>query len=331
MTYISYQTYKELTHNGIIRSSRYIDESQFQPASLDVCLGDTAYRMRTSILPQDLTTVQQTIQENAIDRIDLTNSAVLSSGSIYIIPLMEYFSSHHELSGVSSAKSSTGRLDILARLITDYNTKFDTIKKGYTGKIYLEIVPRSFNIRVRKGTSLNQIRLSDSTEFHVVVPRRLDIHVDLSQEIMAYRAKRNVGVIDFDRTDYDPRDFWEEIPYDKRGLTLSPTEFYILCSEKPVSIPPDCAAEMVAYDLTTGTFRPHYAGFFDPGFHGKAVMEVREHEVPFQLVHEQKIATLNVYKLEMQPTKVYTADNNNYIDQKLRLSKQFVKTPFIDA
>lgn len=282
-----------------------IGDDQIQPASLDLRLGEVAYRVRASFLPGARDTVQDKLDLLSMHRIDLTGGAVLEKDCVYIVPLLESLALRKRVSALANPKSSIGRLDVFARVITDYGIEFDRIREGYKGPIYAEISPRAFSILVRTGSRLVQLRVRrGSPLFRDTALRRLHAEtplvepppgitpsngedagairnglaftVDVSGErsggIIGYKARRHTDLIDVDRIDYyDPRDFWEPVyphngPNGPDGVVLDPYDFYILATREAVVVPPDHAAEMVPYDATVGEFRVHYAGFFDPGF-----------------------------------------------------------------
>jgi len=345
---------RDMITAGSITASPAIIPEQIQPASLDLRLGTVAYRVRASFLTGAGATVIDRLQEFEMHRIDLSDGAVLEKGAVYLVPLMESLNLPDDVQAVANAKSSTGRLDLLTRTITDGGTEFDRIPQGYTGPLYAEICPRSFSVLVRPGMRLNQIRfragqavLSDKELLarhndHALVdgPAHIDqglgFSVDLRPEtgnLVGYRAKPHTGVIDLDNIGfYDPAEYWEPIHTDKGRIILDPGAFYILVSREAVHIPPDCAAEMAPYLAMVGEFRVHYAGFFDPGFGhdaaggkgSRGVLEVRCHEAPFVLEHAQIVGRLVYERMASVPQKLYGADlASNYQGQGLKLSKHF--------
>ena len=339
---------------GAISASPPVIAEQIQPASLDLRLGAQAIRVRASFLAGKGRAVADRLAEFEMHRVDLTRGAVLEKGCVYVVPLMEALALPSGVTAVANAKSSTGRLDLLTRTITDGGVEFDRIPEGYHGPLYAEICPRSFSVLVRPGMRLNQIRfrhgqavLSDGelTTLHAAEPLvsgkalisdGLGFSVDLLPEkgdLVGYRAKPHTGVIDLDRIgQYDPAEFWEEIRTREGRIILDPGAFYILVSREAVTIPPDCAAEMAPYLAMVGEFRVHYAGFFDPGFgHGAAggkgsrgVLEVRCHEAPFVLEHGQIVGRLVYERMTARPDRLYGAGiASNYQGQGLKLSKHF--------
>lgn len=333
---------------------------QIQPASLDLRLGPIAYRVRASFLAGQGRTVAERLLEFEMHRVDLNDGAVLEKGCVYVVPLMERLALPAGIQAVANAKSSTGRLDLLTRTITDEGTEFDRIAPGYHGPLYAEICPRSFSVLVRPGMRLNQIRfrsgqavLSDTelTELHKLAPlvdgaavidEGLGFSVDLrhsaasgspASTLVGYRAKPHTGVIDLDRIGhYDPAEFWEEVHSTQGHIILDPGAFYILVSREAVHIPPDYAAEMAPYLAMVGEFRVHYAGFFDPGFGhdaaggsgSRGVLEVRCHEAPFVLEHGQIVGRLIYERMSERPGRLYGAGiASNYQGQGLKLSKHF--------
>lgn len=344
---------RQLIDTGAIRAERPILPEQVQPASLDLRLGATAWRLRASFLAGRGKSVRDRLADFEMHRMDLTGGAVLEKGCVYLVPLMERLTLPQGLDAVANAKSSTGRLDLLTRLVTDEGTEFDRLPPGYDGPIYAEICPRSFSVLVRPGMRLNQLRLrqgqallSDETlrQLHASQPlvsgaalidEGLGFSVDLrpaSGDLVGYRARPHSGVIDLDRIGHYPaQDFWDELHSRDGQLILDPGAFYILVSREAVTIPPDYAAEMAPYLAMVGEFRVHYAGFFDPGFgHGAAghgargVLEVRCHEAPFALEHGQVVGRLIYERMASRPERLYGAGiASNYQGQGLKLAKQF--------
>ena len=332
-------------------------DDQIQPASLDLRLGDTAYRIRASFLPGVSGQVMQKLGTLAFHKIDLTDGAVLETGCVYLVPLMEALALPERTGGFANPKSSTGRIDVFTRVITDFGVEFDKAPPGYKGHLYLEVSPRTFPILVRAGSRLSQIRFrrgnpahSDAeikrlhqesalVDGHANIDGGLALSIDLAGDkqtgLIGYRAKRHAGLIDVDRVNALPlNEYWEPIyNHGKNQLILDPDEFYILASRESVTIPPTHAAEMVPFNPLVGEFRVHYAGFFDPGFgaglEGKgsrAVLEVRSREVPFILEHGQVIGRLIYERLTDRPEVLYGKSlESNYQRQGLRLSKHFIQ------
>ncbi|MBM1814609.1 2'-deoxycytidine 5'-triphosphate deaminase [Pseudosulfitobacter pseudonitzschiae] len=351
------QQIEQMIAQGALSGDPAIIPAQIQPASLDLRLGTVAYRVRASFLAGHGAKVADRLSEFEMHRVDLSNGAVLEKGAVYVVPLMESLALPDGIQAVANAKSSTGRLDLLTRLITDGGTEFDRIAPGYTGPLYAEICPRSFSVLVRPGMRLNQIRFRDGqavlddaalralhadqvlVDGDAVIDDGLGFSVDLRPAdgtLVGYRAKPHTGVIDLDKIGhYDPAEYWEEVHSATGQIILDPGAFYILVSREAVHIPPDCAAEMAPYLAMVGEFRVHYAGFFDPGFGhdaaggagSRGVLEVRCHEAPFVLEHAQIVGRLVYEKMAEVPTQLYGAGiASNYQGQGLKLSKHF-KTP----
>jgi dCTP deaminase len=340
---------------GILPATEFAPD-QIQPASLDLRLGDVAYRVRASFLPGS-STVAKRIDGLKLHEVALGDGAVLETGCVYIVPLLESLALPGEISAAANPKSSTGRLDVFTRVIADEIRGFDRIAAGYHGPLYAEISPRTFPVLVREGSRLSQIRfrrgsalldapalrelhgrerLVDSDEADV--SEGVAVGVDLSGigpgGLVGYRAKRHTGLIDVERRGgYTVLDFWEPMmARPDKSLILDPNEFYILASKEAVQVPPDYAAEMVPFDPLVGEFRVHYAGFFDPGFGyagaggkgARAVLEVRSREVPFILEHGQIVGRLVYEKMLARPDTLYGQGiGSNYQAQSLKLSKHF--------
>src|SRR6056297_3763238 len=155
---LSSQQLVQMIESGQITADPCILPEQVQPASLDMRLGQTAYRVRASFLAGKDRPVADRLAEFEMHRIDLSQGAVLEKGCVYVVPLQERLALSENIRAVANAKSSTGRLDLLTRAITDGGTEFDRVAPGYSGPLYAEICPRSFSVLVRPGMRLNQIR-----------------------------------------------------------------------------------------------------------------------------------------------------------------------------
>jgi dCTP deaminase len=357
------QEISNLIARGHIRATPAINPDHIQPASLDLRLGDMAHRVRASFLPGPNASVADKIKDLRMARIDLTGAPVLEKDCVYIIPLVEELSLPDNISGRANPKSTTGRLDIFTRLITDYGTEFDSVPQGYKGKLYAEVVSRTFTVAIRAGMRLSQLRfvqgspdprdmsrikklddeqtlvyMDDDKPFKAHINRGLRITLNLEgaepDEVIAYRARHNAPVVELDKINhYSPAEFWESHRQSaSKNLILHRDDFYILASRERVRVPPDYAAVMLPFDTADGEFRIHYAGFFDPGFgYGsgdikgtRAVLEVRAHEVPFLMEHGQLVGRLNYMHLLSRPEKIYgTNIGSSYQHQVLTLSKQF--------
>jgi dCTP deaminase len=359
---LPYEDIQELIGEGFLTADPPIAESQLQPASVDLRLGETALQVRASFLPGARGRVLESAGDLLIQEIGLREGAVLQKGGVYIVPLLERLKLPSHTLAKANPKSTTGRLDVLARLITDYSEQFDRVPRGYSGPLYLEIAPKTFNVRVRTGTQLNQLRFlrgvpidrdvsrtaagageelvfgENGEPLRATVFSGLWFSVDLKGrgegQLVGWRAVNDAPVLDVDRVNYyDPAEFWEPVfSQPNRTLILQPGTFYILGSKERVRIPASYAAEMVPYDPSVGEFRVHYAGFFDPGFgYGagelrgtRAILEVRSHEVPYALRDGQKIGRLIYERLLAPPGKLYGAEaGSSYQFQELGLSKHF--------
>ena len=339
------QEIQELIDNGKIRSRSKISKDQIQPASIDLRLGNIAYRVRASFIPSRKFLISAKIRELQLDEIDLSQPALLEVGSVFIVPLIESLELPSDMRGKANPKSTTGRLDIFTRLMAEGSGRFEVVPKGYSGNLYVEIVPQTFPIIVQEGTKLNQIRFfrgepervdeqlrllsrkgkliykeNGDAPTEIVIEDGLRISVDLQgseqDNIVAYKAKRGCSPINLaDVGAYDVGEFWEPIrALNPKNIVLNPNDFYLLASKQRVGVPPGYAAEMEQYDSSIGEFTVHYAGFFDPGFgygtHGeikgtKAVLEVRAHEVPILLEDGQEVGRMTYSKMADRPIELY--------------------------
>ncbi|MCC5905803.1 MAG: 2'-deoxycytidine 5'-triphosphate deaminase [Balneolaceae bacterium] len=382
------QKLKLLNEAGIVSGVEGfpIEENQYQPNSIDLRLGETAYRVRSSFLPEN-ETVQKKIDKLFQYQFSIEDGAVLEPNCVYIIPLLEQLklpASHYSmqknlfngsggdeirliseenLSAKANPKSTTGRLDIFTRVITDYSHRFEEIEHGFRGRLYLEVVPKSFPIKVRTGQRLNQLRIrhghtvlsdQDILRTHGSDPLLFDesgqplpmdklnvnnglfMSVNLKgdeNDLLGYKAKKHRDLIDLDNINhYEVSDFWEPIlTANNEHLILEPEAFYIFASSERCRIPKHLAAEMIAYDTGSGELRTHYAGFFDSGFGGevadkgaRAVLEVRSHDVPFLIEHGQTFCSMKFEPNTEIPDFVYGNEiKSNYQGQGLKLGKHF--------
>jgi dCTP deaminase len=348
---------------GIIRAAGGVPTDNIQPASLDLRLGEVAYRIRCSFLPASQT-VRQKLKGLVLDEVPLGGKgAVLTPGYPYLVPLKEELELPPGLRARANPKSSTGRADVFTRVITDGSYRFDDIVPGYRGKLYLEVVPLSFPVLLREDLTLNQLRLSvgrtslrddQISDFHMKQPLifadgnevpvdelnlsdGLFLGLDLSPRgrAMGYSARQNPPLLDMTQIgEADPKKYWDSIPKaHDRSIILTPKVFYLLMSYEAVTIPPTLAAEMTAYDPTSGELRTHYAGFFDPGFGydegnrfqgSTAALEVRAHDVAFMIEHRQPVCKLTFESMLEEPTSLYGKGiGSNYQRQTETLGKHF--------
>ncbi len=343
------QRLREAVTRGTITAGDWrIPLESIQPASVDLRLGEYAWALRCSFLPDSGSTVEEKIEELKFDKIDLRDGATLERDRPYLVPLIEELRLPGDIRARTNPKSSTGRLDVFTRVITDRNHRFDEIAAGYHGKLYLEVVPRSFAIRVKQGLSLNQVRLvhgdarlSDreleavheefpllymdthalrASELSLSDGLFLSLNISGSPEnIVGYRAKRNSLPVDLEHIGkLKWQDYWDPVHPEPGGrIVLEPEVFYLLLSAEGVSIPPSYAAEMLAYDPTAGELRTHYAGFFDPGFGysparrkqgSRAALEVRARDVSFMVEHRQPVCKLAFERMAADPDVLYGQD-----------------------
>lgn len=352
------QAIEALIAKGAVKLAEPACDAQIQPASLDLRLGPLAYRVRASFLPGPGATVTERLGSLKLHAFDISEGAVLETGCVYVVPLMEHLALPPEISGAANPKSSTGRLDVFTRVIADGISAFDQVPAGYEGPLYAEICPQTFPIVVRKGSRLSQLRFRKGNttagdaaliELHAReklvtggadadIADGIALSVDLKGDdngLVGYRAKRHSGLVDVDRPGTCRiADFWEPIHVtaDRQRLILDPDQFYILASKEAVHVPPTYAAEMMPFNPLVGEFRVHYAGFMDPGFgHAPAggsgarvVLEVRSHKVPFILEDGQIVGRLIYEHLTELPRVLYGTDlGSNYQAQGLKLSKHF--------
>ncbi len=342
-----------------IASGSGIDGTQVQPASLDLSLGEAAWWMPGSVLPLPGEPVEALLERFARCRLDLSRPEVFVRGQVYVVRLDERLALPEGLAAYANGKSSIGRIDVQTRVLTDENPRYDKVPPGYRGPLYLEVIPKSFDIRVRAKDRLNQAifyrdrrRLGAAAlaEVHGRCPlvrapgeglagfRRnsgLLLTLDLEQPVVGWVAKRSLEPIDLAQVHFhDPSEYFDPIPKPRRGaLFLSREAFYIFSTHERVVVPPELAAEMLPYDTSAGEFRAHYAGFFDPGFGWgaagelggtPAVLEVRPYEDDLLVRHRQPVCKMAFEQLTAAPRQLYGQGQSHYAEQRgPRLSKYF--------
>lgn len=350
-----------LVEAGIIRSRETIAPAQIQPASLDLTLSAQAWSMPGSVLPRPGERVEDLLGRYARRTLDLGRPEVIVRGEVLVVRLREHVRLPPELAAYANGKSSIGRVDIQTRVLTDGNPRYDRLAAGYEGDLFLEIIPKSFDLRLRAGDSLNQVifyrhrKILDGPALesvHARTPVLFDkagqlIHgldpldgwasggllmtLDLDQPIVGWVAKKSYRPLDLARVGaHEPRDFFDPIHRPKdEALFLSREAFYIFSTVERVAVPPELAVEMLPYDTSAGEFRAHYAGFFDPGFGYRAggtpaVLEVRPYEDDLIVRHEQPVCKMAFEALTEPPDRLYGYPGSHYADQRgPRLSKFF--------
>ena len=354
---LTYKDYESFIKNHSIHAEKNIPKNSIQPASLDLRLGKVGYEISSSFVPIDKTVLKK-LKYYKKRKVDLSNGFLFKKNVTYLIELQEKLNLNKNIFGKCNPKSSTGRLDIFCRIITDYNSEYEIIKNGYKGSIYIEVTSKTFDIILTEGDKLNQLRLRNGKTHYLndneilkankenyflydkknqpISPQidngiKIRASIDKSEKIIAYKAKKNAPALNYNKIRYYKKsDYW--IPIKKvrhNSIIIEPNEFYIMKSSEKIRIFPNLAAEMVPYDTDIGEFRVHYAGFFDPGFGNikngsHAVLEIKTYEVPFAIEDGQNVARLLFEKLEKVPDKLYgNSINSNYQNQGLALSKHF--------
>ena len=328
MPYLNRDQITILLRNKNIYSNKKIKKNQIQPASLDLTLSNKCYRIKASFIPNNLK-ISKVIKELSLSLLDLNKNTLLEKNCIYLCELNEKLNLPSNIKGKSNPKSTTGRLDIFTRVITENGTEYDFINYNYKGKLYLEIIPQSFSIIIKENISLSQIRLFKGLNSENKI-KQLNISVSiLKNQISAYKAKKITSAINIDKINYYKSDkFWEKIIPKENNFIIEKDEFYILRSKEDIVIKNNQAAELEPFKDSFGNFRVHYAGFFDPGFGNNvkgtpAVLELRAYDTPFIIRDGQLVGQLNYYNIEGVKKENYGKKiKSNYFDQKLKLAKQ---------
>ena len=328
MPYLNRDQIIELINKKNIVSSEIINSLQLQPASLDLTLSNKCYRIKASFIPNEKP-ISNIISELLLAKIDLKDEFLLEKNCIYLCELNEKLSLPKNIKGKANPKSTTGRLDIFTRIITEHGTEYDFIDYNYKGKLFLEIIPQSFSIKIKKNTSLNQIRFYKKFDRDMQKKeQKISVHIKKGT-ISAYKAKKITSSININKINYYHKEmYWEKIIPKEDYFIIEKDEFYILRSKEKIIIPNNTAAELEPFKDSFGNFRVHYAGFFDPGFGAKngipAVLELRAYDTPFIIRDGQLVGQLNYYKIDEIKNNYYGKKiKSNYHNQSLKLAKQF--------
>ena len=329
MPYLNREQIITLIRKKQIYSKKLLTNNQIQPASLDLTLSDKCYRIKASFIPNNLK-ISKVIKELSLIKIDLNNNVLLEKNCIYLCELNEKLKLPQDIMGKSNPKSTTGRLDIFTRVITENCREYDFVNYNYRGKLYLEIIPQSFSIIIKKNISLNQIRFFKGSNIDLKT-KQVNISVSIRKnQITAYKAKKITSAINLNKINfYKSSKYWEKIIPKDNYFIIERDEFYILRSKESIKIKNNQAAELEPFKDSFGNFRVHYAGFFDPGFGNNkygtpAVLELRAYDTPFIIRDGQLVGQLNYYEIEEIKKESYGIKiNSNYYNQNLKLAKQF--------
>ncbi len=329
MPYLNREQILALIKKKKIYSKKSLNNNQVQPASLDLTLSDKCYRIKASFIPNNLK-ISQVIKELSLTKINLNKNILLEKNCIYLCELNEKLRLPDDIMGKSNPKSTTGRLDIFTRVITENCKEYDFVNYNYKGKLYLEIIPQSFSIIIKKDISLNQIRFFKKSNIDYKI-KQLNISVSIKKNLIsAYKAKKITSAIDLNKINFYKSDkYWEKIIPNDNYFIIERDEFYILRSKELIKIKNNQAAELEPFKDSFGNFRVHYAGFFDPGFGNNkygtpAVLELRAYDTPFIIRDGQLVGQLNYYEIEEIKKESYGVKiKSNYFNQDLKLAKQF--------
>ena len=329
MPYLNREQILTLIKKKVIYSTKTLKNNQIQPASLDLTLSDKCYRIKASFIPNNLK-ISEVIKELSLTKINLNQNTLLEKNCIYLCELNERLSLPNDIMGKSNPKSTTGRLDIFTRVITENGKEYDYVNYNYKGKLYLEIIPQSFSIILRKNTSLNQIRFFKGSNFANKI-KQINLSVSINKnQVSAYKAKKITSAIDLNKIKfYKSNKYWEKIIPEDNYFIIERDEFYILRSKETIKIKNNQAAELEPFKDSFGNFRVHYAGFFDPGFGNNksgtpAVLELRAYDTPFIIRNGQLVGQLNYYNIDEIKKESYGIKiKSNYFNQNLKLAKQF--------
>ncbi len=337
---LAIQHLRDLLAEGAIKQA---GEQHLQPSSLDLTLSPEIYRLRGTLLPRRGESVRELLKDAVLFPTSLDHPLELFG--IYLVRLDQTLALPPQIAAVTNNKSSSGRINLQTRLLVDGTARFDTVPSGYHGELWLEIIPKSFPVKLSPGERLNQMRFATAdsrltSHEHFALLDRSELLCDLngnalkadmslvdhdgiamsvdltSEDIVGYKCSPTAcRVLDYARRDLDPLEFFEPIQRPKnRQYVLKQGDFYIFVTKEGLRVPGNYAVEMEAYDPSKGEFRSHYAGFFDPGFgHGlngevrgtPAVLEIFTHDSDFILRDGQPICKMTYSRLASPATTLY--------------------------
>ena len=329
MPYLNRTQIIKLIKSKQIYSNKSLNKKQIQPASIDLTLSHKCYRIKASFIPNNIK-ISKIISNLSLSKINLNQNQLLEKNCIYLCELNEKLSLPVDIMGKSNPKSTTGRLDIFTRVITENGQEYDNVNYNYSGKLYLEIIPQSFSIIIKKNISLNQLRFFQGSNIEDRI-NQTSISVSIKRnQLTAYKAKKITSAINLNKTNfYESDKYWEKIIPKENYFIIERDEFYILRSKESIIVKNNQAAELEPYKDSFGNFRVHYAGFFDPGFGNNklgtpAVLELRAYDTPFIIRDGQLVGQLNYYQIDEVKKKIYGINiQSNYHNQNLKLAKQF--------
>jgi dCTP deaminase len=355
-TLVDKEIFNIINKKLISHCSNDIDLNKYiQPASLDLPLGDEIYLIKEKFIPFN-STIKEILKDKKIEKYNINSKKTLFKGQTYLAPILKIEKNNFFFK--ISPKSSIGRVDLMVRSIFDNIGLYDLIFEEKTGTLWLEISPQSFNVKIKKGLPLAQIRIFKKEKNEIInnnsnvknlkkenflfldksIPIQqklfennkliLSLNVSNNQKITGFVAKNTNKIIDLTKTNYlDWKDFFKEIYSNNSELNLEKDKFYILNTKELISIEPKYSVEMVPFSHNIGELRVHYAGFFDPGFGYKnpstGVLEIRPHE-DLTIYDGQPICLIEIYENTSNPNKLYGESGNNYqYQQGPKLAKYF--------
>ncbi len=331
---------KKFIKNNVFKHLSNIDLNNYvQPVSIDLPVGDVAYLVKQKFLPfsRDVEYIKNKL---CLDKLDLTGDGViLFKGQTYLIPILDV-NLPDNLSVRVSPKSSIGRIDLMVRSVFDNLGLYDTIFSNSIGKLWLEVSPQSFNVRIKSGIAISQLRVFEKSEeklefedenflfdskkksldYQVFDKNKLFLSLAVpSKSLIGYVARDTNAVIDMSKFDHISENFFTPINTKEQGkITLEDNKFYILYTKENIRVPMTHSVEMIPFSHHVGELRAHYAGFFDPGFGGEfgatGVLEIRPHET-LTVYDGQPICLIEINKNKEIPTVSYGENGSNYQGQ----------------
>lgn len=333
---------------------RGVDPGYLNPASIDLPISDEAYRLESIFLPLPGEHIRPLIEMVGGRRHDL--ALPLEVGVPYAIKIEGKWSIPESVYAYANPKSSTGRTNLLTRLVADGIPRYDDLRRGFCGEVWIIVRPGSFPVILSPGQALTQLRFFTSKSFlspHDIemecrrqgllfgpdgkrIPYRelaewqdaLMLTISVT-EVFGWESRGTKKLLDFGKRDHQPTEYFQTIPAPEGRALLRAGGFYILSTRERVLVPPHLSAELRATDTRLGEFRVHAAGYIDPGWgaSGGSGRPITLEIIPSEdiLVRDgQSIARIRYEHMVEVPEVAYDEATSNYITQEgPRLSKHF--------
>lgn len=325
------------------------EEGYVNPASIDLPLSSEAYRLDGSFLLGEGELVRDWIKRVGGTPHDLASP--LERGIAYLIRIQGSWSLPASVYGYANPKSSTGRLNVLSRMLADNVDKYDALTHGWkgSGEIWVLVRADSFPVVVHEGLALSQLRLFTGKAFLSEYDMEL---VSKKDGLLFKPNKKKIPFKKIDlwgdalvlsiavgpdfgwhcpgtrkplnlRTGGKRDDYFEPVTVKNGIFLLRKGAFYIASTLEHVMVAPHLSAELRAIDYRFGEMQVHRAGYIDSGWgygedgsvRGRPItLEVTPHE-DIYIRNGQAIGRLRYEHMHCAPDVPYDAAASNYSKQ----------------